>query len=180
MIERICDWIWGPKLSIDDPLFGNLVTQRIKGRGRPVGDPPEYAWIANPLRNPWAELDQVIIHGDVNGPNDSHRNGWTKLLSKSDEFQAVLAKKLFENYEWNKQHLIAGCIESYGDDDLSRFKHWPHYENAKDIYDRNRVDWWLDIYCDERLEFYISTDWDEEHNFRVYVQDGKLVDAGQD
>ena len=110
MIERICDWIWGPKLSIDDPLFGNLVTQRIKGRGRPVGDPPEYAWIANPLRNPWAELDQVIIHGDVNGPNASHRNGWTKLLSKSDEFQAVLAKKLFENYEWNKQHLIAGSI----------------------------------------------------------------------
>lgn len=178
MLGKLWDLIFGIKLSAEDPLFGSLTTQRIKGRGRPVGDPPEYEWFATPMENPLAQIDQVIIHAGLNGAEEGHRLAWTKLLSNAEVFRKDVSQKLFENYLWHKVFTIKKCRDKYGDEDLSRFKNWPNYENADVTYRDNA--WWLDIYQDEYLEVYIPTDWDEEHSLRVSAQHGKLVDAWQD
>jgi hypothetical protein len=71
LLETLKARIWGEELYCHDSVFGHLTTQRIKGRGRPVGDPPLFAWFAAPRDEPglrFATIEQLVFHAGRNGP----------------------------------------------------------------------------------------------------------------
>jgi hypothetical protein len=175
--------VWGENLVCDDPVFGHLTTQRLKGRGRPVGDPPIFEWFADPIYVPGArfeKIEQVVVHAGRNGPGAEHHQAWLQLLKSYEAFQETLEHKVFENYLWHREMLLEECRAEYGDEDLSRYKSWPQYANAEEAFASRCFDiWWLDVYHDH-LEFYVFNDWDEEHNLRVWVRGGQFAEIAQE
>jgi hypothetical protein len=182
MLEFLKTRISGAKLWCNDPVFGLLSTERIKGRGRPIGDPPLFEWFGPPINEPrlrFSKVEEVVIHAGHNGPSDAHRQGWLKLLTDSATFERVLKRELFDNYLWHKQALLKDCRERYGDEDLSRYESWPIYANADEAFASNCFDVCFLHVHEDHLEFYIFNDWDEEHNLRIWVRDGRFVELAQ-
>jgi hypothetical protein len=183
VLEFLKERIWGKKLSCDDPVFGHLTTQRIKGRGRPVGDPPVFEWFGAPMhetRLRFARIEQVVVHAGRDGPSEEHRQVWLSLLENHAAFEGTVKTKCFENYLWHKEMLIQECREEYGDKDLSRCESWPRYVSADEAFASPCFDvCWLNVYGD-RLEFYVFNDWDKEHNLKIWVRDGQFAEMAQE
>lgn len=186
MWERLKTALLGERLEVLDPVFGHLQTLgRIKRSNLPLEPTAKLAWEAWPLPLPSERSDaieQVMIHAGPEGPGDEHRRAWLAFLDNYSGFEQALKQKIYENYLWHRDELVKYALREYGDDDLTRFDYWKECVDAEEVFALPCFDkaWWLDIHPGGRIEFLIPSDLDIEHNLRVRVQDGQLVDVWQE
>ena len=173
MLEAIRCAIWGKQLNLHDDLFGQLTTERINGRGRPIGDPPIYEWYGV-VEFPGASVEQFCIHAPENGPSDIQHNAWRNVIKNRTELTVQIEEHLFANYQRHRQCLLDECYSEYGDHNLKRFRRWKEYASKS----QTSIDrpWQITICCDATVDISLFTEWDDDHNLRLFIQNGRVCD----
>ena len=177
MLELLCRSIWGERLVVHDPMFGELSTERIKRRGRLVGRPPMYEWYGV-IDFPEALVEEFCVHAPSSGPTEIQRESWAIAGRNRAKLLPQLKAHLFENYQTHREILIEYCRNEYGDADLGRFKRWSEIDSSDDML--NDRPCYIKIHGDGEIEVYLSTEWDEEHNLRIFIKDGQIVNWSED
>lgn len=183
MLRTLMDWFRGEELSCHDPVFGVLTTDRIRGRGKPAGDPPMFEWFASPVHSSplrFSHVEEVVVHAGQDGPTEEQRRIWLDFLTRYPALEQALMSEIYSNYLWHRQRLVEECQIEFGDEDLSRYASWPVYTTPAEAFASPCFDTCsLDVYPDHVL-IRTSVDWDEEHGLKIWVREGGALDVASE
>ena len=169
ILKRLRDLFRKTQLTIADPLFGKIVYS-----------PRSKQWFAEnlSLKGKLNEVDQISIVADESGPDESHREAFSRMLREYDHTIARIEQLLDEDYrKWCK--LVRGEL---GGGDLTTVKGFPILETSLDVLNHVHFESIEVSGANKRrhprsdVYLYICIGWEEEHNRAAFLEDGKLID----